>query len=128
MSNDQEMNLTAAGNGIGLDFGKRLVRRDDLLLLMEQAAVDGLRAMCPSRWDKNAGDWVRDPDYRTRTQTLFGLLAQLEGEPVKRVAAMTVPSRCKQEAEEMEVANLLRSPALRATLRRQLDEAEAKLP
>jgi hypothetical protein len=37
------------------------------------------------RWDKDSAKWLSDPDYRVRIQTLFGLFAQAEGEPIKRV-------------------------------------------
>ena len=123
MPEPEEVNLTAAGAGVGLNFGKRLVKREDLLVLMEQAAIDGLQAMAPSRWDKNAGTWTRDPDYRVRTQTLFGLLAQLEGEPVKRIA-ISGAQRKGIETDDAALARLLQSPAVRAKLRKQLDDAD----
>lgn len=90
MHANSEISLTpGAGSGIGKLFFEKLLAYPGFLDMLSQAAVDGLQAMTPPRWDKEANDgkggWSSVPDYRVRVQTLFGLMAQAEGDPIKRV-------------------------------------------
>ena len=75
----------AAGSGITKLVVERLLADPEILPLMVEAARGGLQATTPRRWDKDTGKWIQDPDYRVRVQTLFGLFAQADGEPIKRV-------------------------------------------
>ena len=76
----------AAGSGIGKELADRLLKRDDFISAMETAAMEGLKAVHPRRWDPASKSWGEpEPDHKTRIATLFGLLAQMEGEPVKRI-------------------------------------------
>lgn len=75
----------AAGSGVGKVIADSLIKQPDFLADMIQSARDGLRAMSPRRWDKDTETWIQDPDYRVRVQTFFGLLAHMEGDPVKRI-------------------------------------------
>jgi hypothetical protein len=93
-----------------------------LAALPEYALVDGLRAMSPRRWDKNlaggSGGWVSDPDTKTRVTTAFGIFAQAEGEPIKRVFHAQI------KATGDPAAAIFENPELVETLRRRLDQAE----
>ena len=76
----------AAGSGlVSRIMGELLKDEERFVGECVQAAHDGLTAMTPRRWDKELSDWVSDPDARVRVQTLFGLFAQSDGEPIKRV-------------------------------------------
>jgi len=84
----EETTLTLApamGAGIGKLLAEKLLADPEFIPLMTSAAIEGLRAMSPRRWDKETSSWECDPDYRTRSQMFFGLLAQMEGEPIKRI-------------------------------------------
>ena len=117
-----------AGSGIGKTLGVRLIAREDFLLLMEQAAIDGLKAMTPRRWDPEGKKWVQDPDYRVRTQTLFGLLEQMEGAPVQRLLVATAPKAKPEDQDAAAQATLESSPALRASLETRIARAKVAKP
>lgn len=103
-------------------MGKMLA---DLLLadpefvpLMRQTAIDCLHAMAPRRWDKESGDWIADPDMRTRAQMFFGLMAHMEGEPVKRIIHQHLGTG------KLDVGGALTdSPELAAAVERELQKA-----
>jgi hypothetical protein len=111
----------AAGAGIGKELADRLLARADFITQMETAAIDGLNAVHPKRWDPASKSWGEpEPDHKTRIATLFGLLAQMEGEPVKRIlhvhgagGGMPDPLQAMQD-----------SPALRRAARHLLEKAE----
>ena len=110
----------AAGQGIGKQLFDRLLSDPQFLDDLAEAARDGLKAMTPRRWDKASGSWECDPDYRVRTQTLFGLLAQAEGEPIKRILHQHMGS-----TEGIDPLAALRdSPALLAAVKREVEKAE----
>jgi hypothetical protein len=111
----------AAGAGLGKAMFDELLSDPGFPAALAKAAREGLEAMTPRRWDKESQDWVSDPDYRVRTQTLFALLAQAEGEPVKRVQVQT--QEVTREGGELE-AQLATSPAARLAMRRILDAAD----
>ena len=110
----------AAGSGIGKQLADRLLAREDFLQLMEDAAIDGLRAMAPRRWDKDTQKWISDPDMRTRTTMFFGIIAQMEGEPVKRIIHQHIGTGDKADP----VAALHDSPALVEAVERALANAK----
>jgi len=83
---DQTLALApAVGTGITKVIVERLLADPEIVPLMVEAAKGGLQATTPRRWDKDTSKWLSDPDYRVRIQTLFGLFAQADGEPIKRV-------------------------------------------
>lgn len=86
---DQLSLAPGAGQGIVKKVFDELLSDANFVKEMVAAAHDGLNAMTARRWDREAnngkGGWICDPDYKTRVHTLFGLFAQAEGEPVKRV-------------------------------------------
>ncbi len=76
----------AAGAGIGKVLAERLLADPEFLPAMISAAMEGLKANHPPRWEPASRTWGDPtPDYKTRTATLFGLLAHMEGEPIKRI-------------------------------------------
>ena len=74
----------AAGAGIGKLIAAELLKRPDFMPAMIEAAMGGLRAT-RSYYDKGSQSVVSEPDCRVQVQTLFGLLAHMEGDPVKRI-------------------------------------------
>jgi hypothetical protein len=122
MENGSE-NLTlapAAGAGIGKKIADRLLSESDFVEEMAQTARLGLRAMSPRRWDKDSGGWVADPDMRTRAQMFFGLLAHMEGEPVKRIIHQHLGA-----GGQLDIMGALReSPALLAAAEREIEKAK----
>lgn len=112
----------AAGAGIGKKIADRLLSESDFIEEMARTARDGLRAMAPRRWDKESQDWVQDPDMRTRAQMFFGLLAHMEGEPVKRIIHQHLG-----EGGKLDVGGALAdSPELAAAVERELQKSKWK--
>ena len=121
MENTEQIALApAAGAGIGKQLFDRLLAMPDFLDLLTEAARCGLTAMTPRRWDKESGTWQSDPDARIRTQTLFGLIAQAEGEPVKRI----LHSHFNAAGGVDVLAALRESPALAEAAQLAIDKAK----
>lgn len=112
-----------AGAGICRAMFDRLVARPDFAEELAQAAIDCLHAMTPRRYDKESGGMVQDPDYRVRMQTLFGLIEQADGQPVKRVQVQTQNLTAPGGDIESELAS---SPGARLAMRRMLEAAESR--
>ena len=110
-----------AGQGVVREVFKRLLDDPQTIDEMVQAAHDGLKAMAPRRWDKDSQTWIQDPDYRVRVQTLFGLFAQAEGEPIKRIIH-EVRKGVGGAPDEM----LAESPAAIEAAKRMIAGAEAR--
>ncbi len=111
----------AAGAGIGKVLADALTSDKEFLPLMIDAAKDGLKAE-RSFWVKDgmSGRLETEPDMRIRTQTLFGLLAHMEGEPIKRIIHQHLGAGGTVDP----LAALQASPELRAAARRELEKAE----
>ena len=84
MSNQTLTLAPAAGAGIGKMVAEALLADAQFIPLMKEAAAGALSATT-RRWDKDSEDWIIEPDYRTRLQAWLGILAHMEGDPVKRV-------------------------------------------
>ena len=127
ISKSSEQLAPAAGAGLGKAMFDCLLSDPGFPAQLAKAALEGLRADCPPRWDKGANDgeggWVSAPDYRVRTQTLFALLAQAEGEPVKRVQVQTQAVTAEGGDIEGQLAD---SPAARQAMRRILEQADKR--
>jgi len=112
----------AAGNGIGKVLADSLTSDKEFLPLLINAAKDGLRAE-RSFWVKDdprgGGHLESEPDMRIRVQTLFGLLAHMEGEPIKRIVHQHLNGPTIDP-----LAALQESPALRDAAQRLLDKSE----
>jgi hypothetical protein len=115
-----------AGAGIGKLLADGLLGDPGFVALMRTTALDCLNAMAPARWDKAGNDgkgaWVRDPDMRIRAQMFFGLLAHMEGEPVKRIIHQHLGGAGTVDP----LAALQESPELREAARRLMEKAEFK--
>lgn len=98
----------------------QLLSDPEFIPLMRQTAIDCLHAMAPRRWDKESGGWVSDPDMRTRAQMFFGLMAHMEGEPVKRIIHQHLGNGGKLDVG----AVLGDSPELTAAVERELQKAK----
>lgn len=124
MSNESTLALAPAmGAGIGKMLAEKLLAHPEFVQLMVDAAIDGLKAMTPQRWDKDKKTWTRDPDFRTRSGMFFGLLAQMEGEPIKRIVHQHLGSAVTRE----DLVGLLHeSPELQAAIERTLSNAKFK--
>ena len=72
-------------------------------------------------YNKNTKEWSPSPDYRTRLATVQLILTNLVGLPLQRIESksMSVQATAPDATRAM-----MRSPAMRAALRRMLDEAE----
>ncbi len=125
LAKTSEQLAPAAGAGLGKAMFDELLSDPGFPAALAKAAREGLEAECPPRWDKaafgGAGGWVGAPDYRVRVQTLFALLAQAEGEPVKRVQVQTQAIAAPGGDIETQLAT---SPAARLAMRRILESAE----
>lgn len=96
----------AAGKGIGKEIAADLTSRAEFIGEMAETARGALQATT-RRWDPGSKSWIVEPDYRTRTAMFFGLLAHMEGEPVKRIL---IEKRDGTMADPMKL--LEESPAL----------------
>lgn len=118
-ANDATLTLApAAGAGLGKLLFDRLLADPELPKLLLDAVNCGLTAMQPRRWDKDSQQWITDPDARTRMQTVVMLLAQAEGEPVKRIIHQHIG------AGKIDLGGALAdSPELQAAMERELQKA-----
>lgn len=110
----------AAGAGMGKLLADLLLADPEFIPLMRQTAIDCLHAMAPRRWDKESGDWIADPDMRTRAQMFFGLMAHMEGEPVKRIIHQHLGADGKLDLR----GALQDSPELAAAVAAELEKAK----
>jgi hypothetical protein len=109
-----------AGTGIGKKLAERFLDRPDCIQLLENAFVGALKADL-RYYDKDAKKMVIYPDGKTRLNAAMGLLAQLEGEPVRRIVHQVINGSANQAGLMDELAH---SPALRSAMRKTIDEAE----
>jgi hypothetical protein len=111
----------AAGTGIGKELAARLLKREDFMRLLEDAAVAALTAMQNPRWNPVAKQWEpSQPDAKTRLGALLGLMAQLEGEPVRRIVHQHLGG-----GGVLDLHTVLKdSPELREVLARELQNAK----
>lgn len=120
MSTEFSTLAPASGVGVGKMLADALLSRPGFITLMADVAENGLKATTPRRWDKNADDWVSDPDFRVQTQTLFMLIAHMEGEPIKRIIHQHLGAGGKLDP----LAILQESPATREALERLLQKSK----
>lgn len=112
----------AAGSGIGRAFAEGLAARPDFVPSLVAAAIDGLKAT-RSYWSKAEDRHVTEPDYRTQLQAVALILANLEGEPVKRV----VHQHLHTGNGGLDVTEALAdSDAMREAMRRELQKADVR--
>ncbi len=113
----------ASGAGIGKLIAQNLFAREGFIDRMGDAIWDALGAE-RRVWDKEAnngrGAWEVEPDNRSRLQAFFGIVAHMEGEPVKRIIHQHLGASGKPVDP---VDALQESPALRAAVERTLAKA-----
>ena len=108
-----------AGAGLGKLVFEELLQNKAVAKRIADMMLAGLEAT-NERWDKALGRFVEVPDWRVRMQTVFGILAQAEGEPIKRI----VHQHLNQNTGEVDIAAALRdSPALAAAMEKELEKA-----
>ncbi len=110
----------AAGAGLGKLLADSLLSDPEFVPLMRKTAIECLHAMAPRRWDKESGGWVADPDMKTRAQMFFGLIAHMEGEPVKRIIHQHLGADGKLDLR----GALQDSPELAAAVAAELEKAQ----
>ena len=110
----------AAGAGIGQKIAQVLLADPSFISTMAEVARAGLKATT-RRWDPNAKEWIVEPDFRNQQTMFFGLLAHMEGEPIKRIVHQHLDGR-GESAEGIESA-LRDSPALQSAMERALEKA-----
>ena len=83
----EETTLTlapAAGVGVGKAVADDLLARPGFAKRLADALERGLSATRRT-WDSGSKQWVEEPDTRSQLQAAFGIMAHMEGEPVKRI-------------------------------------------
>jgi hypothetical protein len=115
----------AAGQGIGRKLADVLLAEPKFIPLLGAAFLDALQAE-QFFYDKHAKEWHGEPDFKTRLAAAMGVLAQMEGEPVKRIIHQHLDaSGLAEEALEQAAET---SPALRRRLERIVQRAEKAEP
>lgn len=108
----------AAGSGIGKMLADEILSRPGIVQRMADVLENALQAERRT-WDQGQKKWVTEPDTRSQLQALFGMLAHMEGEPIKRVLHQHMGNK-----GEIDLHGALQdSPALRDALQRELDKA-----
>lgn len=108
----------AAGKGIGKMLFSMLLSDPEFVAEMKTAVMKGLRAQHTFR-DRKTGEIITADDPRTMVATVAMILAQAEGEPIKRVIHQHIGAPGAVDVE----GELQDSPALRAAVQRLLDKA-----
>lgn len=108
----------AAGAGIGKLLAENLLARPGFVEAMADV-IDGAIRANTRHWDRERREFVVEPDFKTRLQAFFGIVAHMEGEPIKRVFHAHVGSGGAIDP----LAALQDSPALREAAGRLLEKA-----
>jgi len=110
-----------AGSGIGKAIADDLIGRPEFAKKLADALERGLDAV-RRVWvstGKGEGHWEEEPDTRSQLQAAFGILAHMEGEPVKRIIHQHLGGAGTVDP----LAALQESPALREAATRMLEKA-----
>lgn len=113
-----------AGSGIGKAIADDLLARPDFAKRLADALERGLDAV-QKFWvstGKGEGYWEERPDTRSQLQAAFGIMAHMEGEPVKRIIHQHLGGNGTVDP----LAALQESPALLEAARKLLEKAEWK--
>lgn len=120
-----ELSLSpGAGSGIGKKLADALLAEPDFIELLKAAFMEALEA---KQWfyDKRAKEWTSEPDYKTRLAAGQAILANLEGEPIKRVMVAQGGGK-KKESDAKVIQRIASSPALQAALQAKLTSARGQ--
>lgn len=116
---EQEMILApAAGAGIGKIVADELLSRD-IGKKLADALERGLTATRRT-WDSGVKQWVEEPDTRSQLQAAMGIMAHMEGEPVKRIIHQHLGGAGGPNLQDA----LRESPELQAALAKELEKAQ----
>lgn len=109
----------AAGSGIGRMLFTQLLEDSEFVGEMKAAVMKGLRAQHTFR-DRKSGEIITADDPRTMIATVAMILAQAEGDPIKRVIHQHIGAPGAVDVQQ----ELRDSDALRQAVRRELEKAE----
>lgn len=111
----------AAGTGIGKLLFDALLADPEFIPALTEAVLGGLKA-CNYFYAKGTGKVEATPDCKTRIHAATMILANAEGEPIKRVIHQHLGA-----GGALDIVGALReSPAVMAALERELDKAKWK--
>lgn len=113
-----------AGSGIGKQIADDLVARPGFVKKLADTLERALEAK-RSHWvseGKGQGHWEEEEDTRSQLQAAFGILAHMEGEPVKRIIHQHLGGGGTVDP----LGALIDSPELREAARRLVGKAEGK--
>ena len=108
-----------AGSGFGKLVADELLKREGFAKKLADALERGLDAVRRT-WDSGSKQWVEEPDTRSQLQAAFGIMAHMEGEPVKRIIHQHLGGAGAVDP----LAALRESPELRQAAKRMLEKAE----
>jgi hypothetical protein len=74
----------AAGSGIGRRLADMLLADPEFITDLKNAFADALKAQV-FLFDRPSGKFDAQPDWKTRLAAAVAILANMEGEPVKRI-------------------------------------------
>jgi hypothetical protein len=109
----------AAGAGVGKAIAKELLSREGFAQRLADALDNALTATRRS-WDAGSKQWITEPDTRSQLQAAFGIMAHMEGEPVKRIIHQHLGGEGKVDP----LGALQESPELREAARKMLEKSE----
>ena len=128
-SADTSLLSPASGIGLGRMLAADLLARENFVETLANSFMEGLVAS-KRYWvkdTKGGGHWEDVPDYRARLDAANAILANIEGEPIKRTVSATVPATPGTGSREDEAIDLIAgSKALQGALERQLAKARRK--
>ena len=112
----------AAGSGIGKAIADDLLARPEFAKKLADCLERGLTAT-RRVWvstGKGEGYWEEEPDTRSQLQAAFGIMAHMEGEPVKRI----IHQHLGGAGNGFDLQGALKdSPELSAAVERELQKA-----
>ncbi len=111
-----------AGSGLGRKLAEELEKRPRFIEALADAYMDGLKATV-SRWNVELKAFEDIPDAKTRVLTANAIIANMEGEPVKRVLVAQGAGNRKSETDARVIERIAASPALQGQLEAQIRRA-----
>lgn len=108
-----------AGAGIGKMLADELLKDPEFVPLMRSVALGCLRAVT-HRFIMERKETIEVPDFKIQAQMFFGLLAHMEGEPVKRIIHQHLGGSGAIDP----LSALQESPALREAAKRLIEKSE----
>ncbi len=84
MENSNMQLAPAAGAGIGKAIADALLAKPGFIDRMA-AVIDRALVAKKQRWDRESKSFVEEDDSRIQLDAFFGVVAHMEGEPIKRI-------------------------------------------